>query len=145
VLGHPLRLTREEIQWRPPAEQRGILHARLVAEGLMPAGSDADVLVGPLRTYAAAIRARYIPSRPYAGPAQLVVVSDPRVDQAANQRNLWKVLSGWRSVIPGLSWTHAPGNHMTILKAPHVQLLATIIQRQSAGVAVSPLATVPHA
>jgi arthrofactin-type cyclic lipopeptide synthetase C len=135
VLGYPLGVTREEIGLRPPAQQRIILHGRLVGKGLMPVQSDPDLLIGPLRTFAAAIRTQYIPRHPYPGPARLVLVDDPRLEHAANQRNHWEVLNGWRALIPALSCTHSPANHMTVLRAPHVQTLANLINDQPAKVA----------
>jgi arthrofactin-type cyclic lipopeptide synthetase C len=144
VLGHPLGVTREEIDKRPPAEQRRILHARLVREGLMPGQSDPDLLIGPLRTFAAAIRAQYVPVGRYEGAARLVLVDDPRLEHDAIQREHWKVLNGWRVLVPDLSCTHSPANHMTVLKAPHVQLLADLIRDEPASIGGSFSTTLPR-
>jgi thioesterase domain-containing protein len=101
-----------------------LLHQALVRVGKMPARSSPGVLAGTIRTFGAALRTTYRPDRPYPDPIRLVTVSDPRKDANADQRRCEEQLRGWQQWAPSLSCWHAPGNHMTVLEAPHVALVA---------------------
>jgi thioesterase domain-containing protein len=133
VLGRPLGVSRTDIDSRSEAVQRGLLHDRLVAEGLMPVRSDPDMLRGPLRTFAASLRTHFRPDRPYTGQVRLVLVDDPALDEVANRQNQQETTDGWKRWVPNLRSTHGPGNHLTILKRPHVQALADLIQEDLSG------------
>jgi Thioesterase domains of type I polyketide synthases or non-ribosomal peptide synthetases len=128
ILGHPLGIERAEIESLPDAAQRELLHRRLVTANLLSSRTDPDVLRGSLRAYAASIRARYTPDKPYPGPMKLVLVDDPRLDQTANRQCRQKVIEDWRRFAPNLVCVHGPGNHTTMLKQPHVQALAKLIR-----------------
>jgi len=128
VLGHPLGISRAEIEWRSEADQRELLHRELVKEGLMPPRSDPDQLRGPLRVFGASIRARYVVDKPYLGPLKLVLVDDPRMDHASNRQHQQRVIEDWRRCAPNLVSVHGPGNHLTMLKTPDAQTLAQLIQ-----------------
>ena len=128
VLGHPLPISKADIEWLSEATQRELLHTHLVREGLMPPRSNPDELRGPLRVYGASIRARYVPDKPYRGPLKLVLVDDPRLDQASNRQHHQKVIKHWKHYAPGLVSVLGPGNHLTMLKTPHAQTLAKLIQ-----------------
>ncbi|MGH9968412.1 MAG: amino acid adenylation domain-containing protein [Pyrinomonadaceae bacterium] len=128
ILGHPLGISRADIEWLSEATQRELLHTNLVREGLFPPRSNPDELRGPLRVYGASIRARYVPDKFYRGPLKLVLVDDPRLDQASNRQNHQKVIKDWKHYAPGLVSLQGPGNHLTMLKAPHAQTLANLIQ-----------------
>jgi len=137
VLGHPLGIRPTDIDLRPEAEQREILHDCLVAEGLLPAGSDPEILRGPLRTFAASVRTPYRPEKPYPGLLRLVFVDNPRLDAVANRRNQQKIVDDWKQCAPNLISVHCPGNHLTVLKRPQVNALANLIQDKSAGSSMS--------
>jgi amino acid adenylation domain-containing protein/FkbM family methyltransferase len=128
ILGRPLGIGRSDIEWRPEAVQREILHRHLVTVGLMPQRSGPDELRGPLRVFGASIRARYVPDKPYLGPLKLILVDDTRLDHVANRQQRQKVIEDWRRFAPNLVWVHGPGNHLTMLKAPHARTLANLIQ-----------------
>jgi arthrofactin-type cyclic lipopeptide synthetase C len=128
VLGHPLGISRADIEWLSEGTQRELLHTNLVREGLMPPRSNPDELRGPLRVYGASIRARYVPDKPYLGPLKLVLVDDPRLDQASNRQQHQKIVKDWKHYAPGLVSVQGPGNHLTMLKTPHAQTLANLIQ-----------------
>ncbi|WKB55701.1 non-ribosomal peptide synthetase [Eleftheria terrae] len=120
----PLGLGRAELQVLEDEERLRLLHARMVRVGLLPRRSTADALRGPARTFAAALRTRYRPRGPYDGPVRLVLVQDDRQDVLANQRRHREELAGWRRWAPAASYWHGPGNHMTVLKSPHVEVLS---------------------
>jgi thioesterase domain-containing protein len=132
VLGHPLGVNREEIDQRAAAIQREILHKRLIAEGLMPLRSDPELLAGPLRTYAASVRTHYKPAQPFTGPVRLVLVDDPRLDAARNEQKHRDAIGAWKYWAPELRCVRGPGNHLTMMKAPHVKTLATLLQDEYA-------------
>jgi arthrofactin-type cyclic lipopeptide synthetase C len=88
------------------------------------------MLRGPLRTFAAAIRACYQPDKLYLGRLKLVLVDDPRLDHAANQRIQQLTVKGWKQWAPNLTYTHCAGNHLTVLKAPHVRDLAGALESE---------------
>ncbi|HKX29837.1 MAG TPA: amino acid adenylation domain-containing protein [Blastocatellia bacterium] len=128
VLGNPLGIGRIDIESRPEAMQRELLRRRLVAANLIPLRSDPDLLRGSLRTYAASIRARYIPDKPYPGRLKLVLVDDPRLDRVSNRQYHQKVIEDWKRFAPDLVCVQGPGNHLTMLKQPYVQALADLIR-----------------
>ena len=128
ILGHPLGIRRADIEWLSEGTQREILHTNLVRVGLMPPRSNPDELRGLLRVFGTSIRARYIPGKSYSGPLKLVLVDDPRLDQASNRQNQQKVIKDWKHYAPNLVSVHGPGNHLTMLKTPHAQTLANLIQ-----------------
>jgi thioesterase domain-containing protein len=125
-VGHPL-IERSALESRPEAIQRELIHRRLIEANLMSLRSQPDELRGTLRTYAASIRARYIPDKPYPGPLQLVLVNDPHLDPASNRQSHQKMAENWKHFAPNLVCVQAPGNHLTMLKQPYVQALANLI------------------
>jgi len=128
LLEHPLGIGRSDFDSRNEAEQRKLLHARLVREGLMPKASQSDVLRGPLRTFMMSLRTRYTPDKPYRGAVQLVLVDDPKKEGGCNRRNQEYLVEKWKLWAPNLVCTHARGNHLTVLNSPHVQALAKLIE-----------------
>jgi arthrofactin-type cyclic lipopeptide synthetase C len=98
-----------------------VLHERAVRAGLMSSRSDADALKGPLRTFASCMRTAYQPAFVYPEFVRIVLLSDQR----CFNRNSWRVdeqrrLEGWRKYGSDLEFSRGPGNHMTVLKPPHV-------------------------
>ena len=81
-------------------------------------------------TFAAALRTSYKPEEPYPGPVRMALVNDPKLDDEANRRQYEKNIEGWRHWAPGVMPWHGPGNHMTILKSPHVDTLADWLSRE---------------
>jgi thioesterase domain-containing protein len=104
--------------------QLRLLHEGALRVGLMPRRSPPSVFSGTRRTFGSALRTRYQPHRPYPNPLRLVLANDPRLDDQANQREHEKILEGWRLWAPLIACWQGPGNHFTILKPPHVQILA---------------------
>ncbi|MEX5594535.1 amino acid adenylation domain-containing protein [Pseudomonas orientalis] len=104
--------------------QRQALHAGMVGVGLLPARSAGDAMVGPARTYAAALRTVYRPQARYDGVVRLVLARDPALDAAGNQREQGLMIEGWRGQGRGLQVWYGGGNHFTLLKAPNVSALA---------------------
>jgi len=106
------------------AAQMRLLHAGMVRAGMLPQRSAVDAMRGPARAFGTALRTVYQPQHRYTGPVRLVLANDPTLDTAGNQREQQQMIEGWRKHVPDLSIWYGPGNHFTILKAPHVHNLA---------------------
>ena len=109
---------------RDEVAQRQSLHAGMVAVGLLPARASVAAMDGPARTYGAALRTEYRPSRRFDGVVRLVLAQDPALDAAGNQREQGLMIEGWRRQGRELEVWYGGGNHFTLLKAPNVQGLA---------------------
>ena len=103
--------------------QLQLLHSRLVAVQIMPPRSKPESLRGMVRTFAAHLRTTYVPPQTYPGPVRLVLVRDARDDETTSRRKHEQAAAGWRRFAPELVTWRGPGNHMTILKPPHVAAL----------------------
>ncbi len=116
------------------AGQLRLLHEGALRVGLMPRRSTPSVLQGPRRAFGSALRASYQPCRPYPDPLWLALADDTRLDDQANQRNQDEISTGWRLWAPLITSWRGPGDHFTILKSPHVQIVAAwwgnFIQRE---------------
>ncbi|WP_449301162.1 amino acid adenylation domain-containing protein [Pseudomonas citri] len=100
------------------------LHAGMVRVGMLPQRSAVDSMRGPARAFGTALRTVYRPQHRYTGPARLVLANDPTLDSAGNKREQQQMIEGWHRHVRDLSVWYGPGNHFTILKAPHVHRLA---------------------
>jgi thioesterase domain-containing protein len=127
VLDRRLNIKRETFESLNSLEQRKFIHRITVNEGLLHWRSESEVLRGPLRAFASALRTTYVPSNIYEGPVRLILVDDPKLDKMSNIQKQQQVLIEWTNWAPNLTYTHAPGNHLTLLKEPHVQVLAQIL------------------
>jgi thioesterase domain-containing protein len=129
ILERPIGITLEDLKSRDDAAQRKLLHACLIREGLMPTRSEHDILRGPLRSFAMALRTHYKPDSPFVGSVHLVFADDHRLDHDANRRKQEALVERWRRWAPNLTYAHTPGNHMTVLKPPFVEALACLIRQ----------------
>jgi len=127
-LGRPLGVKRSDLQSCSGDVRLEILHSYLVKERLVPHRSAPDILCGPFRTFARALRTHFSPDKPYPGPMQLLLVDDPKLDRLANRRKQEQIEEGWKRWAPNLVLARVPGNHMSILNPPHVIALAQLIE-----------------
>jgi arthrofactin-type cyclic lipopeptide synthetase C len=74
-----------------------------------------------------ALRTGYKPDAIYQGPMHLVLVDDKRLDQDANLRRHERIVETWSRSAPNLTCIKAPGNHMTMLKAPNLLELVRLM------------------
>jgi thioesterase domain-containing protein len=116
-----------EVASRDEAGWLKLLHGKMVGLGLLPARTTPEVLTGPFRTFARCVRTTYRPLGVYPGRLRLVLVDDPRMDEAANRANFAEVERGWREWAPGLVFSVGAGNHVTALKPPLVETLARFL------------------
>jgi thioesterase domain-containing protein len=119
-----LGIDRNALEALDARQRLQVLHAAVVRAGLMPARSQPAVLQGPLRTFGTALRTNYRPATVYEGPVRLVFVSDTRMDAEANRRAQQDSFAQWKRWAPNVQSWIGPGNHMTVLKKPHVHELA---------------------
>jgi thioesterase domain-containing protein len=110
--------------------QLELLHERLVEARLMPVRSSAQVLLRPVCTFETAIRTSYRPTAVYPGPVRLVQVADGGLSNDDNEQNFAESLVGWKRFAPNVTPWRGPGNHMTVLKMPHVLDLAQLESRE---------------
>lgn len=124
VAQQTLGIDRPALEAAGAAQRLQMVHAGMVRVGLIPARSRPETLKGGLRTFATTLRTDYLPQRPYHGAIRLVIVADHSADGPTNEQRNQTKTSGWRQFAPQLSCWKGPGNHMTILKPPHVAELA---------------------
>jgi thioesterase domain-containing protein len=129
LLDRPLGIDFSDLNSRGEPAQRKLLHERMVSAGLISRRSQPDAIIGSLRTFTRCVRTRYVPNKIYAGPARLVLVEDNAVGTNANSLKQKEIVEGWRRWVADLRYAHAPGNHLTVLKLPHVHAVAQFVQQ----------------
>lgn len=115
--GQSLGLIEKELSMILHQERLIRLHHALIRQKLMPAGSRLKDLEQIYQLYSANIRTRYYPASVPSVKTHLMV----------DHHNSQSQKSGWRHVQPEISCRTSTGNHITLLKRPHVQLLADLI------------------
>lgn len=121
ALGRPLGLFRHQLAPLSPAQRLAALHAAMTRHGLLPTRTRPDVMEGPLQAFGAALRASYRPNGQWIRPVCLVQADDPRRSAERNAQDQQRDAEGWRLWAPQLQHWKGPGNHMSMLKPPHVQ------------------------
>ncbi|MEE4753798.1 amino acid adenylation domain-containing protein [Pseudomonas alliivorans] len=100
------------------------LREAMVRVGLLSSRIAPQALNGIVRTFSSALRTLYRPEIGYAGPASLVLLTDPALDAAANRVEQSDMTQGWQQILPQLTLWNGPGDHFSILKTPDVYSLA---------------------
>ncbi|MEJ2075381.1 MAG: amino acid adenylation domain-containing protein [Reinekea sp.] len=118
--GTALALTESDMAALQPPQRLRYLHQRLIECGVMSASSRAQDLTAIFRVFAANLRTGYQPeSLPEITPS-LILAEDAQTDR----------MTGWQTLIPAIQLQRGSGNHVQLLKAPHVTLLADRVQRK---------------
>ncbi|HET7462077.1 MAG TPA: amino acid adenylation domain-containing protein, partial [Longimicrobium sp.] len=123
----PLGIGPGEIAALDEGGRLALLHQRLVRHGIMPRRSGHEALRGPFRTFSTSLRATYHPAGVYPGPLRLVLVGDAAGGGETNHRRWAEAVHGWKRWAPGLVFSPGSGNHVTVLKPPHVLTLASYL------------------
>ncbi len=123
-----LRISDSDLDGLDGEAQIALLHGRLVSIGLMPRKSKPAALTGTFKTFAACLKTPYIPNATYLGPLNLVLASVQNLPVRRQELAMVQRAQEWRKVAPGLTCYRATGNHMTILKEPHVKKIAQLLQ-----------------
>ena len=113
----------EDVEALDTPAQLALLQERLVQADVLPPRKP-GVLLGPLYTFETALRARYQPKGAYAGPIHLAVARRMHSSPADHEQEFAQSVCGWQLWAPHLSARRCPGNHITLLKYPHVQSLS---------------------
>jgi thioesterase domain-containing protein len=119
-----LGICADQIDALDPLGQLNLLSARLAQVGLTSRQSRAADLIGMVRAFETALRTGYRPNSVYTCPVYLALAHDPKKDQQANEIGFEKRVAGWRRWAPSLAVWRSPGNHMTMLRRPHVSALS---------------------
>jgi arthrofactin-type cyclic lipopeptide synthetase C len=120
-----LNISRQTLEMLTPTEQLSILHKQAVQARLIPQQTTPDLLIGTIRTLAAALRTHYYPGTAYTMPANLILLADSKFDRQAQEEQFMQVAAGWQRWAPKLEVWRGPGNHMTALRLPDVRILAS--------------------
>jgi arthrofactin-type cyclic lipopeptide synthetase C len=131
--GKPLDITMQDLQSLMHDDQRRLLHARLVSIGAISRHSDPDILKGSLTTFAAGVRIHYTPEATYPGRARLVVAEQALPGLDDNRPETTTRIDKWRKWIPGLIPMKSPASHPTLLRSPHVQVIARALEDDPAA------------
>jgi thioesterase domain-containing protein len=129
MLERPLYIPSSLINLRNETDQLELVHQHLVKAGVMPSRSRPEALRSSLRTFAAALRTRYKPQKVYHGPVHLLLADDVRLTREVNQQNHHVTAERWRQWAPNLNWACVSGNHVTVLRRPHVYALANLLHK----------------
>nr|UXB94800.1 non ribosomal peptide synthetase [Pseudomonas syringae] len=100
------------------------LREAMIRVGLLSPRVAPHALNGIVRTFSSALRTLYRPVEHYTGPASLVLLTDPGLDEEANQNEQTEMTQGWQHLLPQLTLWNGPGDHFSILKTPNVYSLA---------------------
>ncbi|MGM9516973.1 alpha/beta fold hydrolase [Roseateles sp. DB2] len=121
ALGRPLGIFRHQLAPLTPAQRLAALHAAMTRHGLLPTRTRPDVMEGPFQAFGAALRTSYRPTGLWEHPVCLVQADDPRRSAERNTQDQQRDGDGWLLWAPQMRRWKGPGNHMSMLKPPHVQ------------------------
>ena len=126
----PTGLTRADLEGREPDEQLACLHAALVQAGLMSSRSVPSTIHGAVSVFETALRVAYRPRTALKGRLTLIFASRIAESEAAALQRMHAALQEWRGIAPQASMRLSSGNHVTVLRAPHVSVLARSLTEQ---------------
>lgn len=121
-------ISESDLLGRNDYERLELVHKKMVEYQLIPQRSKANILQGPLNTFAACMATSYAPSSVYQHPAYFIFMDDRRSNIETNRRRQMKMIAGWKRIASNILCWRAPGNHMTALKSPHVSAVANWIR-----------------
>lgn len=121
--GRPIGIDAGDLAALDHEAQLVLLLARLVELRVMPPRTTLQTLRGLVRVFAANLNAPYQPAGTYDGPLHLVLVPD----QTPGSMDMDELAAHWREHAPRTRLWPGPGNHITLLAAPHVRDLAAYL------------------
>ena len=132
TLQRPLGVSASDLAALVPHEQLAALLSRLIDARVMHRSAGIETMRGIVQVFATNINTCYQPPAPYAGTLHLVKVAGAEGVSAAPPADAVAALGdhacGWRHFAADTRCWTAPGNHMTLLGAPHVGQLAGWLQ-----------------
>jgi thioesterase domain-containing protein len=126
-----LALRREDWAGLHANAQLTLLHKRLIAGRTMPARSTREDLARLHDVFSTCLRTPYAPSGPMDVPLFLVLARDPELSEEQSLARHRELASQWAPWAPRMTHWTGPGNHLTILQAPHAAQLAQRIATQA--------------
>lgn len=96
------------------------IHQHLHRAGKIPASASSRLLQGPWQTFYAARQTHYLPAARYHGQVNLIQVRDPWKNTEEDLQRRHDDAVGWARWASELETIAGPGQHFTVLKAPHV-------------------------
>jgi len=117
-----LGLTAAELIPLDYEQQLVLLRKYLIDVKLMPPNTNIQVLRNMVRVFEANSNTTYVPRGVYGGAVHVVWAANDELKPANPPRE--PAIDGWRRWAPNAIPWHCPGNHMTMLAAPHVATLA---------------------
>lgn len=123
-IGRSLGLTSLSFRGLGDSERLELLRLSLVKARVLHMTTDPKTLAGIVRVFGANIRTTYSPAAAFSGEVYAVGASSIRSQVARHRR-----IQAWRSHAPRIQFEQVGGNHMSLLKEPHVDELAGIVRR----------------
>ncbi|RKH16813.1 non-ribosomal peptide synthetase [Corallococcus sp. CA047B] len=126
LYGADLILTAEELRPLSPEERRAELTRRLVATGLLPPGTSSQHVHGLIEVYKTAYRIDYLPRDTVPVPITLFQAHERHEDDGIVPTDFaGDATWGWKRYTDRpVHVEQVPGDHMTMMVAPHVEPLA---------------------
>ena len=126
LYGVDLALSAEVLRPLSPEERREHLTKRLIDSGLLPPGTSSQHVHGLIEVYKTAYQITYLPRETVPVPITLFQAQERHEDDGIVPSDFlddptwgWKRYAG-----PPVCIERVPGDHMTMMAPPHVQLLA---------------------
>lgn len=124
----PLGLVAADFASLDAEAQLALLLDKLIAVKLMPARTTIAVLRAIVRVFETNLNTRYRPDAPYPNTLHLVDVAGREASASAAAVQPRSVGAWFDNVAQVRSW-RGPGNHVTLLSAPHVKELAAWLRQ----------------
>ena len=121
-----LGLTARDLESLDNEAQLRLLRDRMVAVAALPRDATVDALRGILRVFSRNLNTVYSPLTALDGEIALFQAVQP--EDADRRRELAEDAADWNKLARSLRLFEVPGNHMTMLRSPHVQLIAGSIK-----------------
>jgi thioesterase domain-containing protein/aryl carrier-like protein len=113
-----------------PARQREILQQLLVDSGLLQVNATTSDFCGLLQTLGLGLRTQYVPHQGYQGTVRAVAATERRDGAQENGQKGGTSAIGWKRWASQVVECGAPGNRISMLKPPHVSILAAMIEEE---------------
>ncbi|WP_340615913.1 amino acid adenylation domain-containing protein [Xenorhabdus entomophaga] len=119
--------TEEEFQSMTEEEQIDSLRLRLIEEELLPPQLESREIATYLSVYKAHSLMTYQPQERYSGKINLFMAED-KPDHEEPDTSVERFIDGWKTILTGeVAAQSLSGDHITIMRQPFVQELATAI------------------
>ncbi|MEE3650353.1 MULTISPECIES: non-ribosomal peptide synthetase [unclassified Brenneria] len=118
--GEALGIMESDLAALTQPQRLAVLHQRLIARGLLPVKAQVGDLANIFRVFATNIRTGFQPAALPTIASHLVLANDSDARR----------LAGWQALLPQLQHVYSAGNHIRLLKAPYVRLLADTLKRR---------------